>query len=94
MIVARDVRKSFGKLLVLDGVSLSISKGEVAVLIGPSGSGKSTFIRCLNGLEIPDSGEVEIDGIHLSRSRKNIAKIRSETGMVFQHYNLFPHLNV
>jgi len=94
MITARNLHKSFSKLKVLSGVSLEVKESEVAVLVGPSGSGKSTFLRCLNGLEAVDSGEIIIDGIRLDHDRKNIARIRSETGMVFQNYNLFPHLNV
>ena len=94
MIMARNLHKSFSKLKVLSGVSLEVKESEVAVLVGPSGSGKSTFLRCLNGLEAVDSGEIIIDGIRLDHDRKNIARIRSETGMVFQNYNLFPHLNV
>jgi polar amino acid transport system ATP-binding protein len=94
MIVARELYKSFGRQIVLSGASIEVARGEVCVMIGPSGSGKSTFIRCLNGLEKTDSGEIVIDGVALNRNRKNVARIRSETGMVFQHYNLFPHLNV
>jgi ABC-type polar amino acid transport system ATPase subunit len=94
MISAENLHKRFGKLKVLNGASLQVDKGEVCVMVGYSGSGKSTFIRCLNGLETVESGEIIIDGIHLDNKKKNIAKIRSETGMVFQHYNLFPHLTV
>lgn len=94
MIVARELYKSFGRQIVLSGASIEVARGEVCVMIGPSGSGKSTFIRCLNGLEKTDSGEILIDGVALNRNRKNVARIRNETGMVFQHYNLFPHLNV
>ncbi|MBD3169820.1 MAG: ATP-binding cassette domain-containing protein [candidate division Zixibacteria bacterium] len=94
MIQAIDIHKSFGDLKVLNGAGMEVGAGEVNVLLGYSGSGKSTFIRCLNGLEIIDSGMITIDGVPLDGDRKNIARIRSETGMVFQHYNLFPHLNV
>ncbi len=94
MITAKNLYKNFGKLKVLDGVSMEVASGEVSVLLGPSGSGKSTFLRCLNGLERIDSGEIIIDNVYLARNRKSIAEIRSEIGMVFQHYNLFPHLSV
>ncbi|MCP4633109.1 MAG: amino acid ABC transporter ATP-binding protein [candidate division Zixibacteria bacterium] len=94
MIRAEDLHKNFGKVNVLDGASLQVKKGEVCVMVGYSGSGKSTFIRCLNGLETIESGRITIGGIRLDNSKRNIAKIRSETGMVFQHYNLFPHLTV
>ena len=78
----------------VDGVSLEVTKGEVVVVIGPSGSGKSTFIRCLNRLEQYNDGHVWIDGVDLSDSKTNLNKIRAEVGMVFQHFNLFPHKTV
>jgi len=94
MIVAKDIYKHFGKVKALDGVSQSIKKGEVVVIIGPSGSGKSTFLRCLNHLEKTDRGSIIIDNIPLTDSRTNIYKVREEIGMVFQQFNLFPHLTV
>ncbi|NLI41746.1 MAG: amino acid ABC transporter ATP-binding protein [Caldisericales bacterium] len=95
MIQIRHLRKSFyhGKLVALNDVSMDVPQGQVAVVIGPSGSGKSTMLRCLNYLEVPDSGEVIIDGISLSQTR-NLNEVRTEIGMVFQQFNLFPHLSV
>jgi polar amino acid transport system ATP-binding protein len=78
----------------VDGVSTSVDKGEVVVIIGPSGSGKSTFIRCVNGLESFDAGHVYIDGVDIADRKTNINKIRAEVGMVFQQFNLFPHKTV
>jgi ABC-type polar amino acid transport system ATPase subunit len=89
-----DLYKSFGTLEVLRGVSNEIHKGEVVCVIGPSGSGKSTFLRCLNLLEEPTSGEVFIDGVSLTEHGKDINKLRQKVGMVFQQFNLFPHMNV
>ena len=94
MIEVRDVYKHFGKVEALNGVSISMRKGEVVVIIGPSGSGKSTFLRCLNHLEKIDRGTIIIDRIPLTDSKTNIHKVREEIGMVFQHFNLFPHLTV
>lgn len=94
IIDCRDVRKWFGKFEALRGVSISIISGEVVCIVGPSGGGKSTFLRTLNGLERFDSGSIVIDGIHLPGSKKNIQMIRREVGMVFQSFNLFPHLTV
>ena len=94
MIEARDIYKQFGKVKALNGVTATIKRGEVVVIIGPSGSGKSTFLRCLNHLEKIDRGTITIDGIPLTSSKTNIHKIREEIGMVFQHFNLFPHLTV
>jgi polar amino acid transport system ATP-binding protein len=88
------VTKRFGKLTALDDVSLEVRRGEVLVIIGPSGSGKSTLLRCINHLEVPDSGRVVIDGIILNNQRTNINKVREEVGMVFQRFELFPHLTV
>src|SRR5690606_9757956 len=79
---------------VLSDISTTISKGEVVSIIGPSGSGKSTFLRCLNLLEVPTSGSIDINGKNLTSSKKNIHKIRQRIGMVFQHFHLFPHLTV
>jgi len=94
MIVAQDVKKWFGGFQALDDVSLVIRKGEVVVIMGPSGSGKSTFIRCVNRLERHDRGRIVVDGIELTDDIRNIERIRSEIGMVFQSFNLFPHLTV
>ncbi|MDO9533922.1 MAG: amino acid ABC transporter ATP-binding protein [Bacillota bacterium] len=91
MIEVRDLHKSFGDLEVLKGITTSIARGEVVVLIGASGSGKSTFLRCLNLLEIPQRGEITIDGQVVTSRRVDINRIRQEVGMVFQQFNLFPH---
>ncbi|MDI9639741.1 amino acid ABC transporter ATP-binding protein [Geitlerinema splendidum] len=93
-IIAQDVQKWYGQFHVLKGVSLSVKRGEVVVVMGPSGSGKSTFIRTFNALEEFQGGSIEIDGIRLSHDLKNIEAIRREVGMVFQQFNLFPHLTV
>jgi glutamate transport system ATP-binding protein len=89
-----SVRKSFGDNVVLDGIDLSIGRGEVVVIAGPSGSGKSTMLRCINGLETVDEGEVRFDGRSVSGSGKGLAKLRAEIGMVFQQFNLFAHKTV
>lgn len=89
-----DLHKSFGNLEVLKGISTSISKGEVVAVIGPSGSGKSTFLRCLNLLETPTSGKVYIQGEDITQAKTNVLKLRQKVGMVFQHFNLFPHMTV
>jgi general L-amino acid transport system ATP-binding protein len=94
IIICRDVHKWFGHFHVLKGISLTIQKGEVIVIFGPSGSGKSTFIRCLNRLEEHQKGQIIIDGIELGNDIRNVEKIRQEVGMVFQQFNLFPHLTV
>ncbi|HEY9698153.1 MAG TPA: amino acid ABC transporter ATP-binding protein [Trichocoleus sp.] len=95
MIIAENVEKWYDNHFhVLQGVSLTVSKGEVVVVMGPSGSGKSTFIRTFNALESYQKGRIVIDGIHLSHDVKNIDAIRQEVGMVFQQFNLFPHLTV
>jgi general L-amino acid transport system ATP-binding protein len=95
IIVATDVQKWYdNNFHVLRGVSLTVKKGEVVVVMGPSGSGKSTFIRTFNALETYQQGSIVIDGIHLSYDLKNIDTIRREVGMVFQQFNLFPHLSV
>jgi ABC-type polar amino acid transport system ATPase subunit len=95
IIRVRNVVKTFGNgVRALDGVSIDIARQEVVVVVGPSGSGKSTFLRCLNGLETAASGEIVIDGIPLDHSRKNRLEIRKEAGMVFQQFNLFPHMTV
>ena len=92
IIVCRDVHKWFGELHVLRGIDLTVRAGEVIVIFGASGSGKSTFIRTINRLEEHQRGEIVVDGIELSDDVRNIAAIRSEIGMVFQSFNLFPHL--
>jgi general L-amino acid transport system ATP-binding protein len=94
IIIARDVQKWYGKFHALKGVSMEVNKGEVVVIFGPSGSGKSTFIRCINRLEDHQRGTIIVDGIELTKDMHNIEKIRMETGMVFQQFNLFPHLSV
>ncbi len=88
------VSKSFGDNLVLDGIDLTIDRGEVVVIAGPSGSGKSTMLRCINGLETIDEGEVRFDGQSVSRAGKSLNRLRSEIGMVFQQFNLFAHKTV
>ena len=94
MIELRDLHKSFSGVNVLNGITEEIDEGEVVVVIGPSGSGKSTFLRCLNLLEQPDSGEVIIDGEQINKEGVDVDKLRQKMGMVFQHFNLFPHLTV
>lgn len=84
--------KSFGELDVIKGMDLVVNQGEVVCLIGPSGSGKSTFLRCLNALEIPTGGSIVIDGYEITDKHTNINKVRQNIGMVFQQFNLFPHL--
>ncbi|HWH37098.1 MAG TPA: amino acid ABC transporter ATP-binding protein [Candidatus Limnocylindrales bacterium] len=92
IIVCRDVHKWFGQLHVLRGIDMNVKPGEVMVIFGPSGSGKSTFIRTINRLEEHQRGDIIVDGIELTNDIRNIAAIRSEIGMVFQSFNLFPHL--
>ena len=94
MIVVENLVKSFGDLQVLKGVSEHIVKGECVVLIGPSGSGKSTFLRCLNMLETPTSGEIIFDGVSMTDPKTDINRMRQKMGMVFQHFNLFPNMTV
>ncbi|RXT06237.1 amino acid ABC transporter ATP-binding protein [Ammoniphilus sp. CFH 90114] len=94
MIKVDQVYKSFGKLEVLHEVSLEIQKGEVVALIGPSGSGKSTLLRCMNLLETPTKGKVFINGQEVTSPKTDIAKVRQNVGMVFQHFHLFPHMTV
>lgn len=91
MIEIKDLYKSFGDLQVLKGISVKVKESEVVCVIGPSGSGKSTFLRCINLLERPTSGDIWIDGEKITDPRIDINKIREEVGMVFQHFNLFPH---
>ena len=94
IIKVENLHKSFGKLEVLKGVSQEIKRGEKVVVIGPSGSGKSTFLRCLNRLEEPTSGEILIDGESILSKDANVNAIREKMGMVFQQFNLFPHLTI
>jgi polar amino acid transport system ATP-binding protein len=94
IVEVKDVHKSFGKNEVLKGISLDVEEGEVVVMIGPSGSGKSTFLRSLNNLEEIDAGQIKIAGWDLEDPKININKTRENIGMVFQHFNLFPHLTV
>ena len=89
-----DMHKWYGDFHVLKGINLTVHKQERIVICGPSGSGKSTLIRCINRLEEHQQGQIVVDGIELTNNIKNIEKIRAEVGMVFQHFNLFPHLNI
>lgn len=93
MIEVKNLSKSFGNLSVLNNISERIEDKEVVCIIGPSGSGKSTFLRCLNLLEKPDSGDIVLDGETITDSKINIDKVREKLGMVFQNFNLFPHKN-
>lgn len=95
MIKVEHISKTFNKLKAVNDVSLEIKKGEIVALIGPSGSGKSTVLRCINGLEIPETGKIYIDGIEFKESDKtNYRHLRQKMGFVFQHFNLFPHMTV
>lgn len=94
IIICRDVHKWYGNFQALKGINMEVMKGEVIVIFGPSGSGKSTFIRTINRLEEHQKGDIIVDGIELTHDVRNIEKIRMETGMVFQLFNLFPHLTV
>ena len=94
MIKVKNLHKHFGKLEVLRGIDEHIEQGEVVVVIGPSGSGKSTFLRCLNLLEIPTEGEIYIDDELINAPKVNVNRIRQKMGMVFQQFNLFPHLTI
>ncbi len=94
MVLAEDVRKSFGDNEVLTGVDLRVARGEVVVLMGPSGSGKSTFLRCLNRLIDPDAGRIVVAGIELTARHTNLPRARSRIGLVAQHFNLYPHMTV
>jgi polar amino acid transport system ATP-binding protein len=94
IIEIRNLVKTFNNINAVDDVSLSVPAGKVLVIIGPSGSGKSTVLRCINHLETPTSGNIIVDGIKLTHSNKDINAIRAEVGMVFQQFNLFPHLTV
>lgn len=94
MITVKNLKKNFGNLTVLKGIDVTIEKGECVVVIGPSGSGKSTFLRCLNRLEEPDGGEIDIEGTDLLSPHTDINEMRQRIGMVFQHFNLFPHKTI
>ncbi len=94
IIEIRDMHKWFGDFHVLQEINLKVARGERIVICGPSGSGKSTLIRCINRLEEHQRGQIIVDGIELTNDIKNIEKIRAEVGMVFQHFNLFPHLTI
>ena len=94
MIAVNQLTKKFGKHLVLDNITEHIRAGEKVAIIGPSGSGKSTFLRCMNLLEQPTSGQILFDGTDITQKGVDINKIRQQMGMVFQHFNLFPHLTI
>ncbi|MGO4887020.1 amino acid ABC transporter ATP-binding protein [Anaerobacillus sp. MEB173] len=94
MIKVKELHKSFGKTEVLKGISTEIHKGDVVAIIGPSGSGKSTFLRCMNLLEQPTSGQIWFGEVELTSPKTNIMKMRQKIGMVFQHFHLFPHMTV
>jgi len=94
VIKVENLYKQFGDNEVLKGITTNINSGEVVSIIGPSGSGKSTFLRCINLLEVPTKGTISIDGQSITDKNTNILKVRQQIGMVFQHFNLFPHLNV
>jgi len=94
VIEVKDLKKQFGNLAVLKGISETIERGEKVVIIGPSGSGKSTFLRCLNLLERPTSGSIRFEGLEITDKKVDIDAVRQKMGMVFQHFNLFPHLTV
>lgn len=94
MITVKNLKKNFGDLTVLKGIDVTIEKGECVVVIGPSGSGKSTFLRCLNRLEEPDGGEIDIEGTDLLSQHTDINEMRQRIGMVFQHFNLFLHKTI
>jgi len=94
VIITKNLKKAFGDHMVLNGIDETIEKGEKVVVIGPSGSGKSTFLRCLNLLEMPTEGEIWFEGNNLTDKKNNINLIRRKMGMVFQQFNLFPHLTV
>ena len=95
MIDIKDLCKDFGEVKVLKNITETIEKGEKVVIIGPSGSGKSTFLRCLNRMETPTSGDIIFDGVNIAKATdKEINRVRQRMGMVFQHFNLFPHLTI
>ncbi|WP_048199348.1 amino acid ABC transporter ATP-binding protein [Methanocella arvoryzae] len=92
MVELQDLHKQFGELEVLKGINMQVKKGEVVVILGPSGSGKSTILRCINRLEEPTSGKIFVEGIEVTDRRTDLNKIRQRVGMVFQQFNLFPHM--
>ena len=94
IIRTEELRKHFGKLEVLRGITTEIRRGEVVSIIGPSGGGKSTFLRCLNRLEVPDGGKIYYKGKEVTGKKREIGKLRQEVGMVFQHFNVFPNMTV
>ena len=94
IIRTEELRKHFGKLEVLRGITTEIRRGEVVSIIGPSGGGKSTFLRCLNRLEVPDGGKIYYKGKEVTGKKGEIGKLRQEVGMVFQHFNVFPNMTV
>jgi len=94
MIKINDLYKSFGNVNVLKGITTTIEEGSVVAVIGPSGSGKSTFLRCMNLLESPTSGQIWMNNVEITNPKSNIMKIREDVGMVFQHFHLFPHMTV
>ena len=94
MIKVSNLKKKFGKLEVLKGININVKQGEVVVVIGPSGSGKSTFLRCLNLLELPTSGDIHFQEVSITSKHNNIDKQRQKMGMVFQQFNLFPHMTI
>ncbi|MEG1779227.1 MAG: amino acid ABC transporter ATP-binding protein, partial [Oscillospiraceae bacterium] len=94
LIEVKDLEKSFGEVNALNGITTDIHRGEVVVVVGPSGSGKSTFLRCLNLLEKPTKGSVIFEGVDLSDPKTDIDRLRQKMGMVFQHFNLFPHMTI
>ena len=94
MISIRDLKKSYGNLEVLKSINLNVHKGEKGVVLGPSGSGKSTMLRCINALEDPDSGSINVDGVEVTSRKTNVNRLREHLGMVFQRFNLWPHKTV
>lgn len=94
LIKVEGLQKHFGNLKALNDINMTIEKGEVVVVIGPSGSGKSTFLRCLNLLEVPTGGKILFDGTDITDKKVNINYHRQKMGMVFQHFNLFPHMTI
>ena len=94
LLQVRELTKKFGDNMILDGIDLDVKQGEVVVLVGPSGCGKSTLLRCINGLEPIQGGEILLDGQKIEKGSKELTKIRQKIGMVFQSYDLFPHLKV
>ena len=94
LVELEGVRKVFGSNVVLDGIDLSIARGEAIVIAGPSGSGKSTMLRCINGLESIDAGSITFDGHRIDTAGRALARLRTQIGMVFQQFNLFPHMTV